>query len=218
MQEFKIRASGAGQVMTNPRTKSELVSKTTLTFVENWLKQQLYGYQQEIRSKYIDKGNQLEDLAIDTAIELLNLDFILKNTDTFEDNFFTGTPDLVTEDEVLDIKCSWDAYTFPLFDDEIPTKDYLYQLQVYMHLTGKEKARLVYVLLDTPETMIYEVKREYGHLDKTLRIKTFDVTYDPEVISELQNRVKTIREILKTDKYAKIISNIGRSKIAELNQ
>jgi hypothetical protein len=214
MQEFKIRASGAGQVMTNPRTKSELVSKTTLTFVENWLKQQLYGYQQEIRSKYIDKGNQLEDLAIDTAIELLNLDFILKNTDTFEDNFFTGTPDLVTEDEVLDIKCSWDAYTFPLFDDEIPTKDYLYQLQVYMHLTGKEKARLVYVLLDTPETMIYEVKREYGHLDKTLRIKTFDVTYDPEVISELQNRVKTIREILKTDKYAKIISNIGRSEIA----
>jgi len=214
MQEFKIRASGAGQVMTNPRTKSELVSKTTLTFVENWLKQQLYGYQQEIRSKYIDKGNQLEDLAIDTAIELLNLDFILKNTDTFEDNFFTGTPDLVTEDEVLDIKCSWDAYTFPLFDDEIPTKDYLYQLQVYMHLTGKEKARLVYVLLDTPETMIYEVKREYGHLDKTLRIKTFDVTYDPEVISELQNRVKTIREILKTDKYAKIISNIRRSEVA----
>jgi hypothetical protein len=216
--DFKIRASGAGQVMTNPRTKSELVSKTTLTFVENWLKKQLYGYQQEIRSKYIDKGNQLEDLAIDTAIELLNLDFILKNTDTFEDNFFTGTPDLITENEVLDIKCSWDAYSFPLFEDEIPTKDYLYQLQVYMHLTGKEKARLVYVLLDTPETMIYEEKREYGHLDKTLRIKTFDVSYDASIIEDLQKRVLIIREILKTDKYAKIISNIGRSEIAELNQ
>jgi len=216
--DFKIRASGAGQAMTNPRTKSELVSKTTLTFVENWLKKQLYGYQQEIRSKYIDKGNQLEDLAIDTAIELLNLDFILKNTDTFEDNFFTGTPDLITENEVLDIKCSWDAYSFPLFEDEIPTKDYLYQLQVYMHLTGKEKARLVYVLLDTPETMIYEEKREYGHLDKTLRIKTFDVSYDASIIEDLQKRVLIIREILKTDKYAKIISNIGRSEIAELNQ
>jgi hypothetical protein len=207
MQEFKIRASGAGQVMTNPRSKSELISKTTLTFVENWLKERLYGYQQEIRSKYIDKGNQLEDLAIDTAIELLDLEFILKNTDTFEDEFFTGTPDLVTSDEVLDVKCSWDAYTFPLFDDEIPTKDYYYQLQVYMHLTGKKKARLVYVLLDTPETMIYEIKREYGHLDNSLRIKTFDVTYDPEVISELQNRVKTIREILKSDKYLNLIKN-----------
>jgi len=207
MEQFKVRASGAGQVMTNARSKSELISKTTLTFVENWLKERLYGYQQEIRSKYIDKGNQLEDLAIDTAIELLDLEFILKNTDTFEDEFFTGTPDLVTSDEVLDVKCSWDAYTFPLFDDEIPTKDYYYQLQVYMHLTGKKKARLVYVLLDTPETMIYEIKREYGHLDKSLRIKTFDVTYDPEVISELQNRVKTIREILKSDKYLNLIKN-----------
>jgi hypothetical protein len=209
MEQFKVRASGAGQVMANPRNKAELISKTTLAFVENWLKERLYGYQQEIRSKYIDKGNQLEDLAIDTAIELLDLEFILKNTDAFEDEFFTGTPDLVTSDEVLDVKCSWDAYTFPLFDDEMPTKDYYYQLQVYMHLTGKKKSRLVYVLLDTPETMIYETKREYGHLEKSLRIKTFDVTYEPEVISELQNRVKTIREILKSDKYAKIISDAG---------
>jgi len=207
MEQFKVRASGAGQVMANPRNKAELISKTTLAFVENWLKERLYGYQQEIRSKYIDKGNQLEDLAIDTAIELLDLEFILKNTDAFEDEFFTGTPDLVTSDEVLDVKCSWDAYTFPLFDDEIPTKDYYYQLQVYMHLTGKKKARLVYVLLDTPETMIYEEKREYGHLEKSLRIKTFDVTYEPGVISELQNRVKTIREILKSDKYLNLIKN-----------
>jgi hypothetical protein len=200
---FKIRASGAGSIMTNPRSKAELISKTTLTYVENWLKESLYGYRPEIKSKYIEKGNMLEDLAIDTSIELLDLQFVLKNETTFEDEYFTGTPDLITKNEVLDIKCSWDAFTFPLFDDEIPTSDYFYQLQVYMHLTGKKSARLVYVLLDTPEHMTWEAKRTYGHLPKELRIKTFDVIYDASVIEELQKRVLTIREILKSDKYAK---------------
>jgi len=197
---FKCRASAGGALMTNPRSKSETLSETTKTYAQNWLKEQIYGMKYEIDSKYMKKGVLLEDEAIDSAIQWLDLPFTLKNESHFEDDFFTGTPDLILEDEVLDIKNSWDAFTFPLFDTEIPTKSYEYQLQIYMHLTGKRKARLVYVLLNTPEHLNYEPQYNYDNVDKAHRIKTFCVNYDPQIIEALQERVKEVRNYLETIK------------------
>lgn len=197
MQTFKIRASASGKIMTNPRSKSEDISQTTISYVEDWLKERIYGYQKEIGSKYINKGNALEVVAIDSVIDWLDLKMVLKNEVSLEDDYFTGTPDLILDDEVIDIKCSWDAYTFPLFDTEIPTKDYFYQLQVYMHLTGKRKARLCYVLLDTPEQLTYETPRSYEGMDIKYRLKTFEVVYDASVIEDLQQRIEKIRVLIK---------------------
>ena len=200
LKNFKCRASAGGSLMTNPRSKSETLSETTKTYVQNWLKEQIYGLKYEVDSKYMKKGTMLEDEAIDSAIQWLDLPFTLKNETYFEDDYFTGTPDLILEDEVLDIKNSWDAFTFPLFDTEIPTKGYELQLQIYMHLTGKRKARLVYVLLNTPEQLTYEPQHNYDNVDKKYRIKTFDVTYNPELIEAMQKRVAEVREYLETIK------------------
>ena len=197
---FKIRASASGKIMTNARSKSELISETTKTYVKEWLIEKIYGIRKEIKSKYLTKGLKLEDTAIDKAIEWLDLPFTLKNEKFFEDDFFCGTPDLIVNDVVYDIKCSWDAFTFPLFETEIPNKDYFYQLQVYMHLTGCKKAVLTYVLLNTPEELTYEDKHNYDNMDKKNRIKTFEFDYSEEVIADLQQRVTNIREYLKTIK------------------
>lgn len=198
---FKIRASASGQIMTNPRAKTELLSQTTITYVHNWLKESIYGVRKEIKNKCLSKGLTLEDEAIDTAIDWLNLPFVLKNEKYFEDDFFCGTPDLILQDEVLDIKCSWDCFTFPLFEKEVPTMGYIYQLQVYMHLTGKSKSRLVYVLLNTPEELTYEQQNDYSNLDKKYRIKTFTIDYDKSVIEDLQQRVLNIRNYITTLNY-----------------
>jgi hypothetical protein len=195
---FKIRASASGKIMTNARSKSELLSETTKTYVKEWLIEKIYGIRKEIKSKYLTKGLKLEDTAIDKAIEWLDLPFTLKNEKFFEDDFFCGTPDLIVDNVVYDIKCSWDAFTFPLFETEIPNKDYFYQLQVYMHLTGCRKAVLTYVLLNTPEELTYEDKHNYDNMDKKYRIKTFEIDYSEEVIADLQQRVTNIREYLKT--------------------
>ena len=197
---FKIRASASGKIMTNARSKSELISETTKTYVKEWLIEKIYGIRKEIKSKYLTKGLKLEDTAIDKAIEWLDLPFTLKNEKFFEDDFFCGTPDLIVNDVVYDIKCSWDAFTFPLFENEIPNKDYFYQLQVYMHLTGCKKAVLTYVLLNTPEELTYEDKNNYDNMDKKYRIKTFEIDYSEEVIADLKQRVTNIRECLKTIK------------------
>jgi hypothetical protein len=195
---FKLRASSSGKVMTNPRVKTETISETTKSYVKEYLISEIYGIKKQINNKFLSKGIWLEDEAIDKAIEWLDIPFALKNEQFFEDDFFCGTPDLILDDEVLDIKCSWDAFTFPLFENEIPTKDYFYQLQVYMHLTGKRKARLVYVLLNTPEELVYEEKHYYDNMDKKYRIKTYDIEYSEEVIADLQERVTNIRNYIKT--------------------
>ena len=195
IEDFKIRASAASKLMPKPRNKKDKLAKTTLTYIDEWIKERVYGIKKEFTSKYTDKGNILEDLGISKAIEWLDLDFVIKNEKYFESDLFCGTPDLILEDEVLDIKCSWDAFSFPLLEDELPNKDYYYQMQVYMNLTGKKKSRVVYVLLNTPENISqYETHHDYSKIDPKLRIKTFAVEYDPAVIDELTEKVILTRE------------------------
>jgi hypothetical protein len=198
---FKIRASAGGKLMTEPRSKTETLSETTKTYVYEWLKEQIYGVRKNIQNKYLSKGLKLEDTAIDKSIEWLDLPFTLKNEQFFENDFFCGTPDLIVDGIVYDTKCSWDCFTFPLFDNDIPTKDYFYQLQIYMELTGLKKAKLVYVLLNTPDELTYDEKHNYDNLDKKYRIKTFDVDYDAEVIEKLQNKVLEVRKFINQLNY-----------------
>ena len=199
LPDFKIRASAAGKLMTKPRNKKDTISQTTLTYVKEWVIEQLYGIKKDFSSKYTEKGNKVEDEAINKAIEWLDIPFALKNEKYFEDEYFCGTPDLILEDEVLDIKCPFDAFTFPLFETEIPNKDYAAQLQVYMHLTGKKKARLVYVLMNTPQEVDkWGPTYDYTNTPKELRIKTFSLDYDPSVIEHLQNQVTEINKYIET--------------------
>ena len=194
---FKIRASASGKLMTAPRNKTELLSETTKTYVKEWLIEKIYGVRKEIKSKYLNKGLKLEDTAIDKAIEWLDLPFTLKNEKFFEDDFFCGTPDLIVNDVVYDIKCSWDAFTFPLFENKIPTSDYEHQVNVYMHLTGLKKASVVYILLETPEELNYGEKEDYSKIDKQYRIKKFDFEYNEENINKLKEKVLLCRDYLK---------------------
>lgn len=201
MNQFKIRASAGGKIMTNPRSKSELISKTTISYVHDWLKESIYGVKKDFTSKYTEKGTLLEDEGIDKAITWLDLPLVLKNETRFEDEYFTGSPDLILEDEIIDIKLPWDAFTFPLFEDELPEKDYFYQVQIYMHLTGKKKARVVFLLLNTPEEIAkWETHHDYSAVPIDKRWKAYPVEYDPAVIADLQERVGNIREYIKTIK------------------
>lgn len=190
LQIFKLRASASGALMTNPRNKTELLSETTKTYLKEWAISQVFGYEKEISNKYVERGIESEDKAIDFAIQVLDLPFAIKNEKSFEDDYFKGTPDLIVNDTVFDIKCSWSAHTFPIFETEIPTIGYFYQLQVYMHLTGLKKACLVYVLLDN------EVIGHKYQVDDKMRIKTFEFEYQPEIIETLKERVENSRNFL----------------------
>jgi hypothetical protein len=118
---------------------------------------------------------------------------------------------------LLDVKTSWDGTTFPFFEEEIPNKDYYYQLQGYMWLTGKEEALLVYCLTNTPFEMVEdEVRREhwkqhrldeddeirgyieskhnFDHIPKEKRIKVFRIKKDEAVIEAIKEKIEIARE------------------------
>jgi hypothetical protein len=192
MKTFKLRASAGGDLWS---ASGKLIDGNK-KYLQEWVKSQIYGVQKQIKSKYLEKGSVMEAEAIDKAIQWAGLDFVLKNEQHYEDDYFTGTPDIIGSDYVVDTKCSWDCFTFPLFDTEIPTKDYYFQLQIYMHLTGKKKAKLIYMLLNTPEYLTWEVPADYDAIDPKFRHKVFEIEYSPEVIADLQQRVIAAREYI----------------------
>ena len=190
---FKIRASASGKLMTKSRSKDGALSKTALSYVQDWYKEQIYGVKKNIDNKYLRKGISVEDKAIEYAASELGWLFAEKNEEYFEDSHFCGTPDVILDDTIIDIKSSWDCFTFPLFEDEIPNKDYYYQLQTYMALTGLKKAQLVYVLMDTPESIERDAV-SYESVESKYRIKIFDVDYDEEVVGSMRDKVQYVRD------------------------
>lgn len=218
IKEFKIRCSAIGKIMTEPRTKAAKeageLSETAKSYCELWLKEQLYQRQKEFVSKYTAKGNEAEQSSID-YLSGVHLQDYTKNELRFHDEYMEGTPDIITETEVIDMKNSWDFSTFPLFETEI-NKDYFLQLQGYMHLTGRKKSRLVYVLSDAPDFLIeseakrfawanninyeetdlfkiFHDKMTYGNLPRELKLKEYAIDYNASVIEAVQERVKQCR-------------------------
>lgn len=221
MTAFKIRCSAIGKIMTNPRTKGELLSQTAKTYIEEEVLRAKYGVIKPFYSRYTDKGNLVEGEAIEMASKALEIGLIWKNEEHFTNDFLTGTPDVNTDTILLDVKSSWDATTFPFFATEIPTKDYYYQLQGYMELTGKTEALLVYCLVNTPIEMVEdEIRRAhwnahlleedldlrdeilkrhvFDHIPLNRRVKVFKVEKDEQVINEIKDRVELCREYYNT--------------------
>jgi len=212
METFKIRCSAINSIMTKPK-KDRLVSAGAETYCKSWYKEQIYGRKEEISSKYMFKGNSVEDESIDFIGYQLEYKKLSKNYKSFENNFMTGTPDVITKDEILEVKNSWNCFTFPLLETEIPNKGYYYQAQGYMHLSGLKKAKLIYTLMDTPEHLIekeynpfksnenYKDFREkylFSNIEHQYRIKIFEIDYDEDVVNTIIDRVNSCREYLKT--------------------
>lgn len=216
-ETFRIRASACGQIMTNNKAGTGM-GETAKTYCENWVKEQLYARRKEFTSKYTDKGNEVEASSIEYVSEQLGWGLVTKNELHFTDEWMTGTPDIILADSVEDIKNSWDCFTFPLFDTEIPEKKYYWQGQVYMALTGKQTFRLVYTLMNAPEHLIeqearrsadwqeveaelYDAVRDrmtYDELSSDLRIKRFDILRNEEDIARIRTRVEQCRAYIQT--------------------
>lgn len=146
---FKIRASSASKI-----AGLKGLGETGKTYCKQWLKEQLYKRRTELKTKYTDKGNRTEEQGFTLMATELNLGMVYKNLSFFQSDNFCGTPDLIHNGIVYDNKASWDLSTFPMYEEEIPNKDYWWQLQVYMELTGCKKAILAYTLNDADRDLI----------------------------------------------------------------
>ena len=218
MKKFKIRASSGVKLLTAGGKFSK--AETPKTLVKEWLISELTGKIKSIESKCLRRGVEVEDLAIERISKKLSID-LKKNEDYFENEFFTGTPDVIAKDCVIDAKSSWDCFTFPYFMTS-PPLIYVAQLQIYMDLTGLKKAKLAYCLENGTEEQInklawqkaHEVGGDeptiehwdqaekdlnYDHLEDDLRIKIFNIDYDLIMINNLKDGVAFWRESIEKE-------------------
>lgn len=222
---FRARCSQIGKLMTKPWRKADAeknygLSQSTITYLETWVREQIYGHAKQFSTKYTRKGNAVEDDAIEFASGVLDWGMVFKNEEARSNDHVVGTCDVVLSDCIPDIKSSWDQFTFPLFETKLPNSDYYWQLQGYMDLWNKNHAQVVYVLMDAPEDEIEKAARwkaselglvevtqdvyesvrgkmVFSHLPDWMRIKVFDVHRNDEDIQHIHEKVEQCRTYIK---------------------
>ena len=188
------------------------LSDTAKSWVEKLWRKKEKGVEEFLANKYIEKGLSEEEMGI-SLCSAIDGNYYKKNEEERDNGVLTGTPDIVFGDESIDdIKSSWDLKTFMNAD---MTDLYYGQLQVYMELWDINSARLRYCLVDTPQKLINDAKRQvmwklditddenpefrhifqqietnmiFSHYPKHERVKTFHVKRDRAYIDELYVR------------------------------
>jgi hypothetical protein len=218
--------------MVEPRTKAAKdageLSETTKTHLIDVFVQNKYGRQTDISNKYITKGLMVEEDSI-TLYSRVKKTFFKKNEKHLSNEFIKGTPDLFTglqieeAEMIIDIKSSWDIFTYFRNHSKGISDLYYWQLQGYMALTGAKSAKLAFCLVDTPETLILDAQRKlmwqmnagteenedykkacqelevamiFSDIPMTERVMEFDVKRDEAGINLLYEKVKKARKYL----------------------
>lgn len=117
------------------------------------------GRERVINSQEIEKGLLLEEDAI-TAYSLYTKEYLVKNKQRRENEYVSGEIDIEEETRVTDTKVSWDIYSFDSLIISGIKNAYEWQGRVYCWLWGKDEARVVHTLLDTPEHLIQNMERK----------------------------------------------------------
>lgn len=232
LSELLPRRNGVGKPLT-PNMKAELntllfkqanpeLPQGAKTYCETWYIQQKYGRRKEWFNKYVEKGLMVEHLGIEMLSAQQGIDLV-KNEEYFSNDYIQGQPDVIHNGIVFDIKSSWDIFSFPFFETELPNTDYWWQLQAYMAITGLTQSSIVYCLINTPQPLIdQELKKlyyqsggtasdwspeAYADLGKNYRfddvleserIKEFSVEFDATAADRIKERVLMCRDYIKT--------------------
>ena len=198
--------------MVNPRNKSETLSETTKTFLrEVWIKE-VFGREKYVSTQAMEKGTMVESDSLALVQEVLG-ETHFKNNRQIENEFVIGTPDVL--DDLIDIKSSWDLWTFAEVDGDKAFKDYYHQVLGYAWILGKTSARICYCLVNTPEDIIqhelyrltwkmseqeaierYRKNYEFDDIPAKNRVKCFRFAIDPDDIEKLKERVVAARKYL----------------------
>ena len=170
---------------------------------EVWLENEK-GFREEITSKYLEKGLQGEEDALNLISDVDNRLYVKNSKRVFKDNL-SGECDVKHHNKELDvdiiddIKCCWNARTF--MQSKLTTL-YEWQGRAYLYLYDAEIFRLRFCLVDTPPDVyqeeLFKFTRFNGIIDETLpeyekMIKQFEANhfYEKSGKYSQQERVKT---------------------------
>jgi hypothetical protein len=159
--DFFIRCSALSGIMTTGRSKDQIFGKTAIDQILEAALLNKRGWSEEISGKPLEKGIANEDQALDILCK--NKKWKVERTkERMFNDFITGEPDLMCKKQgiLADVKNSFTPKSFPWLVDTSDlkkhNKNYWYQMQGYMWLSGIKKCTLAYCLTDFPSYMILD--------------------------------------------------------------
>ena len=207
---YFVRASSIGGLMTNGRSKTELLGKTAKDSILASALLNKRGYREEITGSPLEKGIYNEDEALDMLCDKMNWEVPHREIqkERFYNEYITGEPDLCIKDLgiLADVKNSHTPMSFPWLVDTSDLKKhhkgYWWQLQAYMWLSGIHTSYLAYCLADFPEHMIKskiqsELYRAYGKPEA----RTLDMS---DIEDEVESRMKKQMTFSQWESHEKI--------------
>jgi hypothetical protein len=216
MREIKFRCSSIGRLMTEPKTLKEgPLSVGAKTYIRELAAQEIFGVDFEISSKYLEKGNIVENdsIALLNRVRGLNL---AKNTERRSNDFITGECDLFDAERRRghDLKSPWSVATFPISEADCIDKLYEWQMRGYMSLWDADEWEVNYALVDTPENLIgYEplAMHVVSHIPEHMRLTSWTVRRDKGKEAAMFEKVKHARAY-----FAEVIKEFDRTHVLEL--
>jgi hypothetical protein len=204
---MKFRASSLGKLMTSSRTKGEALSQTAKSYIIQKAKEDFFEYRSELNSKYITKGLAQEQDSID-LLNLVRLEDYKKYEHRAENEWLTGSCDIITENLIIDIKTSWSLDTFPATTYELKDiSDYEWQGRAYMWLYDRPRFELCYVMVTTAPEIMGEYENGalhyVDHIAPEKRITSITFERDKEIEIQMAERL-----ILATEFYNEVLTQL----------
>lgn len=224
-----IRCSSLSALFTEPKSaedkKNGELSETAKGHLIEVYASEFWGVETEITATAVRKGLLCEDEAI-TTLSRLDKRLYVKNEERKSNEWITGECDIDNEpdDEIVDTKVSLSATSFLSNLTKKPEKDHIIQLNGYMWLWGRNRARIAHVLCDMPESLIegekYQLLRamdvateespdfkkawakrltalKFSHLPIEQRVLCHQLYRDESIIEKIPGKITKAREYLQ---------------------
>lgn len=215
-----FRCSSLHKLIGDGRSKAAVISDTAKSAIRDIVKEDLYGFRSFTGNQYTQKGNLLEDLAIEMSGKMRFRNY-QKHVGRMENELITGECDVLDLERklIIDTKVTWDIGTHPFFQDEAMEKvkkaGYDWQMQGYMWLYDCEQAMVDFWLLPCPieltndwddrEQLIDLVER----IDLRERLTTVTYKRDEAMIQKIKDKIPHAQEY-----YAKLYQERIKAKVA----
>lgn len=200
--DYKFHPSSLGAIMTDSRTKEALGETCKAHLMECYI-ERVYGRKKDLTNKYIEKGLACEEDSL-TLYSRVTKTFYKKNKQVFENDYLIGTPDVLTEDDVIEIKTSWDIFTFHNVLHKPINKNYFWQVQAYMELTERKRAKLVYCLVDATPAMVTEAKKKLRWQFNPIDVEAVELNEDYIAACAEVDKSMTFGDIPIEERYLQI--------------
>lgn len=166
--KYLVHSSAYGNLLTEPKAKADkdagLLSATVQQYLWEVYLEEKYQRKKEITTRYMEKGILQEEQSITVYCRWAKK-LYYKNEQRITNKYLTGEIDLTDNEDIyktfcgIDIKTSWDIFTFPKPNAK-PNPMYEAQNLCYMDLTGAQEWKTSSVLVNAPQHQIMDEKRK----------------------------------------------------------